>query len=189
MSNTNFSMVSRQTELTLNFLRQSRLVRTISEYTYLYGPHNYNANPLVPFVCEVQMQVKPAQRDTSAPHLVAGFYIGTSQWHYICHNLWVKHTKIVSIGDTLFFKHKYITNITITNAKAIIQAAYNLASAIDNNIPKISQSKKAINNFMELFKIQANQYEEISIQHRVLDNHVPPQRVCEKPETLPAVEV
>ena len=80
----NFSMqlwerLLQQAKLTLKFLRQSRLVPTISEYAQLYGPHDYNTEPLAPLLCNFEMHVKPAHRETFAPHLVSRFYIRTSQ--------------------------------------------------------------------------------------------------------------
>ena len=101
----------------------------------MYGTHDYNTEPLAPLGCTVEINVKPTKRETFAPYLVAVFYIGTSQKHYRCHNVWFKYTKSVRIGDTVLFKHKYLTNPTIKTADAIIQASDDLAIALANNIP------------------------------------------------------
>ena len=117
-------------------LRQPRLVPNISAYAHLYGPQYYNSEPLAQLAFAVDMHVKPEHRDTFASHLVSGFYIGTYQEQYRFQKVWVKYNKSVSIGDNLFFKHKYLTNRTIMDSDAIIQAGYNIEIALDKNIPQ-----------------------------------------------------
>ena len=48
-----------QAEMTLNLLRQSRLVPKVSTYAHLYGQHDYNSHPLAPLGCEVEAYVTP----------------------------------------------------------------------------------------------------------------------------------
>ena len=86
----------------------------------------------------------------------------------------------------MFFKHNHLTNTTLMNFNAITQAAKDLAKAIEDNIPQTDESKKAINQFMELIKMKSKQYEEPVIQKRVLENHLPPQRVRKEPDPVPA---
>ena len=57
------------------------------------------------------------------------------------------------IRDTVLFKNKYLTNPTITTANSIIQSGNDLARALENNITQTNYSKKAIKQFMELFKM------------------------------------
>jgi hypothetical protein len=47
-----------QTEITLNLLRQSNAMPTVSAYAHLCGPFDYNKMPLAPMGCEVQVHEK-----------------------------------------------------------------------------------------------------------------------------------
>ena len=68
-----------QLKLTLNLLRQSIFVLTISAYVQLYGPHDQNTEPLAPLWFEVDMNIKPTHIETFVLHLMTGFYTGTYQ--------------------------------------------------------------------------------------------------------------
>jgi hypothetical protein len=47
-----------QTEITLNLIRQSNAMLTVSAYTHLSGPFDYNKMPLAPMGCEAQIHEK-----------------------------------------------------------------------------------------------------------------------------------
>ena len=53
-----------QTEITLNLLRQSNTTPTVSAYTHLSGPFNYNKMPLAPMGCSAQVHEKTDKRGT-----------------------------------------------------------------------------------------------------------------------------
>jgi hypothetical protein len=144
-----------QTEMTLNMNRPSRLVPTISAYAHLYGQHDYNACPLAPLGCAVEMHVQPSVRETFAPHSVSGFNVGTSLEHYRCYNIWVKDTRSVRVGNTIFFKHKYLTMPTLTNADALLNAANDMQTALWGGIAQTNDTKVAIEKLMEIFKQNA----------------------------------
>ena len=112
-----------QTEMTLNMNRPFKLLPTISAHAHLHGQHDYNACPLAPLGCAVEMHVQPDVRETFAPHSVSGYSVGTSVEHYRCYNIWVSDTRSVRVGNTVFFKHKYLTMPTLTNADALLKAA------------------------------------------------------------------
>eukprot|EP00804_Cyclotella_cryptica_P002793 CCRYP_009348-RA/>CCRYP_009348-RA protein AED:0.05 eAED:0.04 QI:0/0/0/1/1/1/3/0/1214 len=105
-----------QMERQLCLLRQSNAYPHISSHTHLYGHHDYNAHPFVPLGMEALVHDKPHRRKSFAQHC----------------------TKV-------FFKHKYITNPSITPADAIIAAAANLSHLLTNNLQahhnnKVNQS-------------------------------------------------
>jgi hypothetical protein len=50
--------------------------------------------------------------------------------HYRCHKIFVKATRSIRTSDTVFFKHKYITQPTVTPADAIVKAYQDLIYAI-----------------------------------------------------------
>ena len=64
--------------------------------------------------------------------------MGVSTEHYRCHRVWLKDTRHERVGDTVFFKHKYLTMPTLTPADAMLKAANDLTDAIKGNIPQNS---------------------------------------------------
>ena len=71
-----------------------------------------------------------------------GYYIGTSDEHYRCFNVYKTDTRAEAVSDTVFFKHKYITNSSVTAVYAIIQAAHDITQALQGNIPiQLDKSK------------------------------------------------
>ncbi len=111
-----------QTEITLNLIRQWNVTPTVSAYAHLSGPFDYNKMPLAPMGCEAQIHEKTDKRGTWAYHSVDGWYLFTSQEHYRTHKCYVKATKSRCHSDTVHFKHKNITNPTITHADKVMQA-------------------------------------------------------------------
>jgi hypothetical protein len=119
-----------QTILTLNLLQHLNVVPTISAYQYVRGPFEYNTMPLTPLGCAVQMHEAPTKRATWAENAVDGWYIQTSPEHYRCHIIYAKQTRSTRISDTVWFKHKYITQPTVTPADMIVKAMNDLAAAL-----------------------------------------------------------
>ena len=120
-----------QAELTLNLLRQSNTTPTISAYAHLYGPFDYNRMPLAPLGCPVQIHEPPAKRGTWNHHSKAGWYLGTSKEHYRSHTIYVKETRAERNSETVFFKHKYITNPSLTHGDMVVKAAQDLCKALE----------------------------------------------------------
>ena len=54
-----------------------------------------------------------------------------------------------SMSDTVYFKHKYITMPTVTKNDAILQAAKELAKAIEKHLP----SQIPVTNYEDLKKL------------------------------------
>ena len=119
-----------QTILTLNLLRQSNVAPMVSAYQYVNGSFDYNKTPLAPLGCAVQLFESNTRRGTWAEHSTDGWYIGTSMEHYRCHRIYVKKTRSERISDTVFFKHKYITQPTVTPADTIVKALNDLTNAL-----------------------------------------------------------
>jgi hypothetical protein len=121
-----------QAEHTLNMLRMSRMTPSVSAYAYLWGKHDYNANPFAPLGCKVEAHVTPGNQETWAPHTVSGFYVSNAWEHYRSHEIYISNTKHTRTSLIAFFKHKYLTMPTITPANA--PAGY-LTDAIVGLIP------------------------------------------------------
>ena len=155
-----------QMERQLNLLRQSNTNPKISTYAHLYGHHDYNAVPFVPIGVESMAHDKPHRRKTFAQHCSKGWILGTSPEHYRAWYHWSKDTRTTRISATVFFKHKYITNPTVTPADAIVAAATNLASALQNNILAQHLGKLNLNDLKRLQAI----LQEAAASPRVPDN-------------------
>jgi len=78
----------------------------------------------------VQMHDSRDNRGTWAERSIDGWYLGTSLEHYRCHIIHVKKTKSERISDTVFFKHKYITQPTLTPVDTVIKAIDDLTCAL-----------------------------------------------------------
>ena len=130
-----------QTVLTLNLLRQSNVAPNISAYAYHHGTFDYNRMPLAPMGCAVQFHIKPDKRKTWGEHSMDGWYLKTSPEHYRCHIVFVKKTQAKRVTDTVFFKHKYITQPEVKPADVIIKAYNDLRAALQG-MKNTSDSKQ-----------------------------------------------
>jgi hypothetical protein len=108
-----------QTEITLNLLHQSNDFPNITANTHLSGPFDYNKMPLAPMGCEVQVHKKADKQGTWAYHSVNGWYLSTSPDHYCMHLCHIINTSSDRLPDTVNFKHKHITNPTLTHANKL----------------------------------------------------------------------
>ena len=120
-----------QAEHTLNLLRPSRQLPAVSAYAYLYGQHNYDRHPFAPLGCKVEAHMMPSTRESWEEHTKSGYYIGVSEEHYRCHKIYISSTQSVRVCQTVFFKHKYLTQPSLTINDALVIAADNLATAIN----------------------------------------------------------
>lgn len=140
-----------QTVLTLNLLRQSNVAPTVSAYQYVNGPFDYNKMPLAPMGCAVQIHERSERRGSWAMNSVDGWYLRTSDEHYRCHEIYVKHTRSVRISDTVHFKHKHITAPTLTPEDTIVKALNDLTEALrDRRNTKGAIEYEALQKFDEL---------------------------------------
>ncbi len=113
-----WSDILQQAEHTLNLLRPSRRLPTVSAYAYLYGQHNYDRNPFAPLGCKVEAHMMPSTRKTWAEHTASGYYIENLDEHYRCHKVYITATRGTRICETVFFKHKYLTQPSFTTNNA-----------------------------------------------------------------------
>jgi hypothetical protein len=67
---------------------------------------------------------------TFGEHSEDGFYLKTSEEYYRTQVIFAKKTRAKRLANTVFFKHKYITQPTITPADAIVNAYNKLRRAI-----------------------------------------------------------
>ncbi len=86
--------------------------------------------PLAPMGCAVQLYENINRRGTWADNSTYGWYLRTSNKHYRCHIIYVKNTRSKRISDTVFFKHRYITQPTLMQADIIVKAIDDLTHAL-----------------------------------------------------------
>jgi hypothetical protein len=169
-----------QTEHTLNMLCPARMTPAVSAYAYLWGQHDYNANPFAPLGCKVQAHVTPGVCKTWAPHTASGYYVGNVWEHYRCHEVYISNTKSICACLTVLFKHKYLMMPSITLADALIRAADYLTDAISGLIPTSAVTADVVDQLMEIFKQQAQVTRDTATAQRVLREQAQAERVIEE---------
>ncbi len=169
-----------QVEHTLNMLCPARMTPTILAYAYLWGQHDYNANPFAPLGCKVQAHVTPGVCKTWAPHTASGYYLGNMWEHYCCHEVYISDTKSICTCLTVFFKHKYLTMPSITPADALIHAADYLTDAISGLIPTSTVTADVVDQLMEIYMQQARAMRDAATAQRVLREQAQAERVIEE---------
>eukprot|EP00804_Cyclotella_cryptica_P007549 CCRYP_010638-RA/>CCRYP_010638-RA protein AED:0.05 eAED:0.05 QI:0/0/0/1/1/1/3/0/1237 len=140
-----------QAEITINLLRQSNATPTVSAYTHLNGPFDYNKMPLAPMGCSVQVHEKSNARGTWAFHSIDGWYLSTSPEHYRTHQCHIKATNSERLSDTVVFQHKSITHPSLTPTDKLMQAVSACAAALKG----ITAPTKDITDLKALLDITA----------------------------------
>ena len=97
--------------------------------------------------------------------------------------MWVKGTGAVRSTDTVFFKHKHITNPTVTPADAIVNASKDLTAALKGNVPGSlgATSLDDLKQLEEIFAQKAKSYKAL------IPVEAQPPRVREEAATPPRV--
>ena len=122
--------ILRQADHQLNLLCKSRVDPSKSTLEILYGKYDYNAYPYAPHGIAVELHVMPSKQKTWEKHTKSGFYLETTWVHYRCHVVLVKDTRTTRMGQTVFFRHKYITQPVVTQTDAILRAIDDLISVL-----------------------------------------------------------
>ena len=124
----------------------------------------------------------PSTRESWEKHTKSGYYIGVSKEHYQCHKVYISSTRGIRVCETVFFKHKYLTQPLFTVNDALILAADNLATAINGAIPNDTATQAGIRQLLDIFKKQANSAKDTVTAQRVSMNKAAIQRVHEETE-------
>jgi hypothetical protein len=107
-----------------------------------------NIMPLAPTGCAVEIHKSSEQQGTWAANTIDGWYLRTSSEHYRWHQIYVKKMKSERISDTVFFKHRYVTQPIVTPADLIVKALGDLTQAL-----KGRRNMKGIEQIEALTKI------------------------------------
>jgi hypothetical protein len=80
--------------------------------------------------------------------------------HHRCFRVYITKTRATRISDTVYFKHQYITNLTVSPKSHVVAAAQQLAAALEGNIPAGNKMAEALKKVSKLFtKIAATKNE------------------------------
>ncbi len=90
-------------------------------------------------------------------HTISGFYLGNSWGHYCCHEILTIDTRSVRVGQTVFFKHKYLTDPVLMESNALLQSLAELWEGVKGLSSDIkAETKSAIEMLINIFKSVAN---------------------------------
>ncbi len=142
-----------QVERQLLLLCHSRAHPNLSAYAHVYEYHNYNWHTFVPIGMEALVHYKPHKRRTYAKHCTKPFVQGTSTEHYQCWKFWTPTTRATRISGAAFFKHKYLTNPSVTPEDQVIAAAAHLTNVLQGiDQPQLNTSTlQALGDLRDVF--------------------------------------
>ena len=67
------------------------------------------------------------------------------------YNIYITKTRATRISDTVFFKHQYITNPTLSPESHVVVAAQQLSTALQGNILAGNETAEALKKVSNLF--------------------------------------
>jgi hypothetical protein len=175
------------TELTLNLLCRLKVAPKISAYAHVHGPHNYMKKPFAPLSCAIQAHVKPEDRRTWDTQSDTGFSLGISMEHHWCFRVYIARTRSTQISDTVFFKHQYIKNPTISPESNVVAAAQQLTIALQGNIPTRNETTEALQKVEKLFTKITMAKNELA-KAKTMRNRVCANQVARQATHIPRVE-
>ena len=73
---------------------------------------------------------KPKQRGTLADYFSKGYILGTYFEYYRAWSMWTKDTRATIISATVFHKHEYTTNASITPEDSVMATSGKLAAEL-----------------------------------------------------------
>jgi hypothetical protein len=135
----------------MNLLGQSNVAPKISAFAHVHSQQDYMKKPFAPIGCAVQIHIKPKNRRTWDTHIEEGFNLGTSMEHHQCFKIYITKTRATRVSDTVFFKHQYSTNPTVSPESLVVAAAQQLTSALKGNIPAGNETAEALKKVSKLF--------------------------------------
>ncbi len=141
----------KSTELTLNLLRQSRVVPKILIFVHVHAIHDYMQKPSALIRCAVQTHVKPDDRLSWDIRSEPGFNLDTSMEHHQCFRVYVTRTRATRISNTVVFKHQYLTSPMISPESHVVAAAQQLVMVLQGNIPAGNKMVEALTKVSKLF--------------------------------------
>ncbi len=177
-----------QVKWQLLLLRQSRAHPNLLVYAHVYKHHDYNWHPFVPIGMEELVHDKPHKRRTYTKHCTKAFVLGTSTKHYQCWKFWTPTTRATRISGAAFFKHKYLTNPSVTPEDQVIAAAACLTDTLQGiKSPQLHTSTlQALGDLRDVFYEAANATNAPLFAADTSPMQVAPLPPCDSPPVLEA---
>ena len=119
---------------------------------------------------EAMIHNKPNKRRTFTQHCSKGYVLGKTTEHYRCCNIWNTSTKALCVSGTLFFKHKYITNPSVTPEDSVISAANRMTYVVKmHHLRNMCEDDiQALHRLEQIFKQAAGNTKEVGIKTTTL---------------------
>ena len=117
-------------KLALNLLRPTPNPAYTSAWEALFGPYNFDATPLGPAGCCVQIHIKPSLRRSWDFCAQDGFYVGPALQHYHCYRVLTKDSRAVIVSDAIKFRPHNLPSPHITTEDKIIHALHAINATI-----------------------------------------------------------
>jgi hypothetical protein len=111
-------------------------------------PPRYQRSPLG---CAIHSYAKSNNHRSWDARADAGFNLGTSMEHHRCYRVYITKTRTMQVSNTVNFKHKYITNPTVSPESLVIAAAQQLTAALKGNIPGGNETMERLTKVSNLF--------------------------------------
>eukprot|EP00956_Cyclotella_meneghiniana_P041011 scaffold211656_cov87-Cyclotella_meneghiniana.AAC.1 len=132
--------------------------------------------------CEAQVHEKTDKRGTWAYHSLDGWYLNTSPEHYRVHNCHIKSTRAERLTDTIHFKHKHITNPTLSHSDKLMNALANCKAILmgkldhksDHNLEELKSIVEQVENKIQHQPVPVPRVDSESAPPRVETNTTPP---------------
>ena len=140
-----------QAEMTLNMMRSSRINPVISAYQQLCGKYDYASHPLTPPGMRVVAHVKPAQKESWAPHGLDGYYVGPALDQYRCYKVWITKTQTSRITDTVAWHPHNITIPGLSPIDVLVAAITDLTQALitfQKSPPDLLKNKQPVTDIL-----------------------------------------
>ena len=142
----------RQAKYQLNMLRKLGMDLAKSSFQVLYGTHDYNANLFPPLGKEMELHKMQHKRPTWVAQTRTEYHIGNYWEHYCCYEVWVPETRHVRVGQTIFYKHKYMAQPSVTSLGIIVKATDNLCTMLKNRFLVKGVMQNTVELLMNIYK-------------------------------------
>ena len=141
-----------QTEITLNFLRQTTLDLTKSAWKFFNAAFDYAAIPIGPLGCRIIIHKKTSVRNSWEFRRKDGWSFRCSLEYDQCQHVSQKDTNAFQVSDTLEYCHHYLTQPTITPEDHVRHGLQTLTCALeDTPIQMCDKQLFAISAFHKIF--------------------------------------
>ena len=119
-----------QAQMTLNFMRTSRLDPNKTSYEELEGAFDFNKTPLAPLGTKALLLEDPDARASWAPHGTDAFYVGPAMRHYRCKRFFVPETRGFRVSGSYKIYPTHCKQPSVSQADLTLQTANELHQSL-----------------------------------------------------------